>query len=162
MKWSCSKTPSTPWYRTFTPSREGHLYFAWFSSQTKQISMKFSGHLFLRCLLVNLGQKIANMLSTSSCFLLICIVSICRENVCNIYLLKSSNILPISCLMVDVEGDELNKPLLVLHFFLSNPRVILEYCFDVIIRPLVDISSRKHVEGFHYILPDPSNKYQLE
>lgn len=91
--------------------------------------MVFNGHSFLGCLLVHLGKKIASAISTSSCLLLICMVSICKENMCKISLLKSSSILHISCLMVEVEGEELTRPTSLP----CIPRVILEYILDVII-----------------------------
>lgn len=72
--------------------------------------MTFNGHSFIRCLLVNLGKKIARALFSSSYLLLIYMVSICKEKVCNISLLKSSNMFQILFLMDDVEGEELAKP----------------------------------------------------
>lgn len=82
---------------------------AWFSSQTEHTSMTFNGNSFLGCLLVHLGHKMARDLSAFSCFLLIFMVSICKS-ICNISLLKSSNMFPISFFMDVVEGEELAKP----------------------------------------------------
>ena len=79
----------------------------WFSSQIEQISMQFNGHSFLGCLLVHLGLKMVKALFSSSYFLLVCIVSICRERVCSISLLKSSSMFPISPLMDELEEDGL-------------------------------------------------------
>lgn len=79
----------------------------WFSSQDEKISMRFNGHSFLWCLLVDLVQNMAKALSAYSYFLLMCIVPICRARVCNFSLLKSSNIFPISPFMDVLEEDEL-------------------------------------------------------
>lgn len=81
----------------------------WFSSQIEQISMRFNGNLFLGCLLIHLAKKTAIYLYASSRFLLICMVSICRERVCNISLLKYSNMFQISPFMDVLEEDELTK-----------------------------------------------------
>lgn len=62
------------------------------------------------CLLVHLGQKIANALFASSCFFFIYIVSNYKEKVCNISLLIYSNMLLISCLIVEVEGEDFVMP----------------------------------------------------
>lgn len=65
-----------------------------------------------------------------------------------------------SYLMIDTwcRGKSTNQALAKPTIFLSSPSVIREYCFDFIIRKLVDVSYRKHVEGFCYILLDPSKK----
>lgn len=94
----------------FRPGKEGNLSVACFSSQTEHTSMTFNEHSFLGCLLVHLQQEIDRALSTSSYFLLICMLSICKEKVCNISLLNSSNMFPISFLIDVVEGEELFKP----------------------------------------------------
>ena len=91
----------------FSPGREGNLFAEWFSSQPEQISIRFNGNSFLGCLFVHIGQKMANAISASSCFLLMFKMSICRERVCNISLLKSSNIFPISPFMDVLEEDEM-------------------------------------------------------
>jgi len=52
--------------------------------------------------------------------------TICEEQVCKILLLKSSNIPPISLLMVEVEGEELMKLWLDLPLFLAA----LEWFFN--------------------------------
>jgi len=49
----------------------------------------------------------AKALSASSYFLLIFMVSNCKARVCNISLLKSSNIFPISPLMDELEDEVL-------------------------------------------------------
>ena len=56
---------------------------------------------------MHLGKKLANALSASSWFLLMCKVSICRARVCNISLLKYSIIFAISPLMDVLEEDGL-------------------------------------------------------
>lgn len=81
----------------------------WFSSQTEQASITFNGNSFLRFLLVHLGKNIVKALFNSSYFLLIYMVSICKEKVRNILLLKSSNMFPISFLIDVVEEEELAK-----------------------------------------------------
>lgn len=78
--------------------------------------MTLSGHSFVGCPLVHLAQNIDSVISFPTCFLLIFII--CQEKVCKFSLLKFSNILLISWLMPNVEGNELTKPWLNLPFFL--------------------------------------------
>ena len=79
----------------------------WLSSQVEKILIQFNGHSFLGCFLVHLGQKMPKDLSTSSCFLLMFMVSNCKAMVCIMSLLKSSSIFPISPLMNKLEDDVL-------------------------------------------------------
>lgn len=52
-------------------------------------------------------EKMAKSLSASSCFLLICKVSICMARIYNFSLLKSSSMFPISPLMDELEEEVL-------------------------------------------------------
>ena len=96
-------TPLAPWYIALSPGKEGHLFVELFYSQIEQTSIEFKGHSFLGCLLVHLGKKMAKGLSASSCFFLICKASIFMARICNISLLRTSSMLPISPLMDEWE-----------------------------------------------------------
>lgn len=125
MELSGSLPPSSPWYTYFRHGKEENLSAPCFSSQTKNTSMEFIGHSFLGSLLVHPGKTIARALSKSSYFLLIYMLSICKEKVCKISLLKSSNMFPISLLMDEVEEEVLTKTWLLLLFFLATQEWIM-------------------------------------
>ena len=99
--------PSAPWYTTLSLGKERNLFVGCSSSQTEHTSIEFNGHSFLGCLLVHLGQKIAKAISASSCFLLICKVSICMVRVWSISLLKSSSMFPNSPLRDELDEEVL-------------------------------------------------------
>ena len=79
------------------------------SSHIEKTSITFNGHSFLVFLLVHLWKNIAKALSTSSFLLLIYMVPICKARVCNISILKSSNMFPISLLIDLLDEEELAK-----------------------------------------------------
>ena len=106
--------------------------------------MECNGHSFLGCFLVHLGQKMAKVLSTSSRYLLICMVSICL-----ISLLKYSHMFPISPSM-----DELEEKVLLPTFLFSaicsrgmlssfSSLEVLQICLAVHLRVLINHNHRR-------------------